>query len=72
MLVSKIRRALTAVAGFALLSNAGGAAADYALNLREGVTSISHEAYDLHMLIDRKSTRLNSSHTDISRMPSSA
>ncbi|HED17968.1 MAG TPA: cytochrome c oxidase subunit II, partial [Gammaproteobacteria bacterium] len=29
----------------------GGAAADYALNLRRGVTSISHEAYDLHMLI---------------------
>ena len=27
---------------------------------------------DLHEIIDRKSTRLNSSHTDISRMPSSA
>ena len=25
-----------------------------------------------HTLVDRKSTRLNSSHTDISRMPSSA
>jgi cytochrome c oxidase subunit 2 len=51
MLVSKVKRALTAVAGLALLSNAGGAAADYALNLRQGVTSISHQAYDLHMLI---------------------
>jgi len=51
MLVSKAKRALITVAGFALLSNAGGAAADYALNLRKGVTSISHEAYDLHMLI---------------------
>ncbi|NIA01398.1 MAG: cytochrome c oxidase subunit II [Planctomycetia bacterium] len=51
MLVSKVKRALTAVAGFALLANAGGAAADYALNLRRGVTSISHNAYDLHMLI---------------------
>ena len=26
----------------------------------------------LRILLDRKSTRLNSSHTDISRMPSSA
>ena len=51
MLVSKVKRALTAVAGLALLANAGGAAADYALNLRRGVTSISQNAYDLHMLI---------------------
>ena len=29
------------------------------------------EEYNIHNL-DRKSTRLNSSHTDISRMPSSA
>ena len=28
--------------------------------------------YQAHQLADRKSTRLNSSHTDISRMPSSA
>ena len=27
---------------------------------------------DAHVILDRKSTRLNSSHTDISRMPSSA
>ena len=51
MLLSKVKRSLTAVAGLALLGNAGGAAADYALNLRQGVTSISREAYDLHMLI---------------------
>jgi len=51
MLLSKVKRSLTAVAGLALLANAGGAAADYALNLRQGVTSISNEAYDLHMLI---------------------
>ena len=35
-----------------------------------------HESYgrgfDLKKFLDRKSTRLNSSHTDISRMPSSA
>ena len=29
-------------------------------------------AYAKNMCLDRKSTRLNSSHTDISRMPSSA
>jgi cytochrome c oxidase subunit 2 len=51
MLLSKVKRSLTAVAGLALLANAGGAAADYVLNLRQGVTSISHQAYDLHMLI---------------------
>ena len=34
----------------------------------EAVKTVS----DLFMPIDRKSTRLNSSHTDISRMPSSA
>ena len=28
--------------------------------------------YEYEMVLDRKSTRLNSSHTDISRMPSSA
>ena len=31
-----------------------------------------HEDVHGHVCIDRKSTRLNSSHTDISRMPSSA
>ena len=51
MFVSNIKRLLTATTGFALLFNAGGAAADYALNLRQGVTPISNEIYDLHMLI---------------------
>jgi cytochrome c oxidase subunit 2 len=51
MLVSKVKRWLTALAGTALLANAGGAAAEWKLNLRQGVTSISQEAYDLHMLI---------------------
>ena len=32
----------------------------------------SHRRIRRHRHIDRKSTRLNSSHTDISRMPSSA
>ena len=51
MLVSKLKRWLTALAGIALLANAGGAAAEWGLNLRRGVTPISQQAYDLHMLI---------------------
>jgi len=51
MLVSKVKRWLTALAGLALLANAGGAAAEWGLNLRRGVTPISQQAYDLHMLI---------------------
>lgn len=51
MFLSKIKRLLTAWVGITLLSSAGGAAADYALNLRQGVTPISHEIYGLHMLI---------------------
>ena len=42
---------------------------NFAKKLQESFPS----GYDnIVMLIDRKSTRLNSSHTDISRMPSSA
>lgn len=37
--------------GLALLLMAGPAAADYALNMPQGVTDISHEVYELHMLI---------------------
>ena len=51
MYVSKIKRLLTAVAGFTLLLSAGGASADYALNLHQGVTPISHDAYALHMFV---------------------
>ncbi|MEN8802149.1 MAG: cytochrome c oxidase subunit II, partial [Thiogranum sp.] len=51
MLVSKLKRWLTALTGIALLANAGGAAAEWGLNLRRGVTPISQQAYDLHMLI---------------------
>lgn len=39
---------LLAVSGFAV---AGEASADYALNLTEGVTELSRDIYDLHMLI---------------------
>ena len=34
--------------------------------------ALGDEAYALYELADRKSTRLNSSHTTVSRMPSSA
>ncbi|VAW77283.1 Cytochrome c oxidase polypeptide II [hydrothermal vent metagenome] len=51
MFVTNIKRLLAATTGFALLFFAGGAAADYALNLRRGITPISNEIYDLHMLI---------------------
>ena len=39
--------------------------------LAETVVEEDHKIDELE-LVDRKSTRLNSSHTDISRMPSSA
>ena len=51
MLLNKIKRSLTALAGIAFLVCAGGVQAEYALNLMEGVTPISKEAYNLHMLI---------------------
>jgi cytochrome c oxidase subunit 2 len=51
MLQTKARQLLTRLAGAALTAYAGGASAEYALNLREGVTPISREAYSLHTLI---------------------
>ena len=51
MLVIKAKRMLATLAGWAASVYAAGASADYALNLRPGVTPISREAYDLHMLI---------------------
>jgi len=51
MLVSKIKRALTAGAGVTALLSATTASAEYGLNLTEGVTPISQGAYDMHMLI---------------------
>lgn len=45
------RRALSALTGGGLLLGAANAVADWALNLPRGVTPISQDAYDLHMLI---------------------
>ena len=57
------------VHGKVILSS--GKEADYYVDLRR--VTLDHVAAPLvGEVIDRKSTRLNSSHTDISRMPSSA
>jgi len=51
MLVNKIKRVLTAVVGMLGLFGVASAFAEYGLNLTPGVTPISHEAHDLHMLV---------------------
>ncbi len=51
MLARKARQILTPLACAALMLGSASASADYALNMRRGVTPISHEAYDLHMMI---------------------
>ena len=51
MLVTKAKQKLVAIAGGAALMYAATASAEYGLNLPRGVTSISRDAYDLHMLV---------------------
>ena len=51
MLVKTVKRALVVIAAFAGSITATSAFAEYALNLPRGVSPISQEAYDLHMLI---------------------
>ncbi len=51
MLESIKRRALSVGAGITAYFWSVAAFAEYGLNLKPGVTPISHEAYDLHMLI---------------------
>ena len=52
MFASKLRSALIYLWGAALMLGMGSAAAnDWPLNLRPGVTSISQQVFDLHMLI---------------------
>ncbi len=51
MLFTRMKRLLTATAGAAVALFASGASAEYGLNLQRGVTPISQEAYNLHMLI---------------------
>ena len=45
---------------------------ELAYNVEEPYLNKIEEGYKNEIMSDRKSTRLNSSHTDISRMPSSA
>ena len=53
MFANTLRRTLCSLWGALVLLGAGNATAGYmdTLNLREGVTEISHKVYDLHMLI---------------------
>jgi cytochrome c oxidase subunit 2 len=51
MFAISLRRALCSLWGAALLLGAGNSFAEYPLNLRPGVTEISHKVYDLHMMI---------------------
>lgn len=51
MFVKKLRNCVRGVSLLALLFWAGGAFAEYGLNLTKGVTPISREVYDLHMII---------------------
>lgn len=47
----KLSRILTVLAGLATVVSTGSARADWALNLTQGVTSISRDVYDLHMIV---------------------
>lgn len=51
MSASKIIKSLIGLLGAALTFAPAAAMADYELNLHPGVTQISHEIYDLHMLV---------------------
>lgn len=51
MSVRKLASALAALTGAAFSAVSGSALAEKALNMREGVTPISQEIYDLHMII---------------------
>ncbi len=51
MLVRKRNPMLSALVGGGLLLSTGRSFADYGLNMTQGVTPISHQVYDLHMLI---------------------
>jgi cytochrome c oxidase subunit 2 len=53
MFANTLRRTLCSLWGAAILLSAGNAFAGFSdtLNLRQGVTEISHKVYDLHMLI---------------------
>ena len=51
MFVKSLRNIMRGAAPMGLMLWSTVASADWALNLREGVTPVSHEVYDLHMII---------------------
>ncbi|MGH8119041.1 MAG: cytochrome c oxidase subunit II, partial [Gammaproteobacteria bacterium] len=51
MFVNKVRNCLSGIVTLVLFLRAGTAAAEWDLNLTRGVTPISQQVYDLHMLI---------------------
>lgn len=51
MAASKTMKSLVGLLGAVLLYGPAVALADYELNLHKGVTQISHEVYDMHMLV---------------------
>ena len=51
MSASKTMKSLVGLLGAVLTFAPAVAMADYALNLHKGVTKVSHEIYDLHMLV---------------------
>ena len=51
MFVKRLRNIMRVTAPMGLMLWSTVANADWALNLREGVTPVSHEVYDLHMYI---------------------
>lgn len=51
MCFTKLKAALRGLTAFSLLAASSSALADYTLNMPRGVTEISGEVYDLHMLI---------------------
>ena len=58
--------------GFGVLSNLAHRSEDLLGMVRKGELNINKEIADVLLEADRKSTRLNSSHLKLSRMPSSA
>lgn len=51
MYLTKLKKAVMVLSGLVLALGTGTALADYKLNMRQGVTSISNDIYDLHMIV---------------------
>lgn len=51
MYLTKLKKAVMLLSGLVLALGTGTALADYQLNMRQGVTAVSNDIYDLHMII---------------------